>query len=183
VDVSKGMLPSRHMGPWRARAAWVGAVVALAAVAGPLAFGRPEGADARISLDVKDGDVADIVRVLSEVAGFQAVFDPGISCRLTLKLHGVPWRSALGATLRACGLGQEEEGDILRIAQMGRLAEEAADQRRFQEGHAALGPHRVLLFHLSYARAQEMAPVLKRLLSPRGDVVFDSRTNTLMVID
>jgi type IV pilus assembly protein PilQ len=164
-------------------AAWVGAFAAFVGLAAPLAFGEPDDADARVSLDVKDGNVSDIVRVLSEVAGLQAVFDPGISCRLTLKLHAVPWRSALGATLKACGLGQEEQGDVLRIAPMSRLAEEAASQRRFQEGHAASAPHRVLVFHLSYARAQEMAPVLKKVLAPRGDVVFDARTNTLMVID
>ena len=53
-----------------------------------LAASQPE-AEARISLDVKDAPAVDVVRVLSEVADFQAVFDPGVSCTLTLKLTGV----------------------------------------------------------------------------------------------
>ncbi len=157
--------------------------MALVGLATPSASGDSGPADARISLDVREGDVSDIVRLLSEVAGFQAVIDPGVSCRLTLKLRAVEWRTALGATLKACGLGEEEDGGILRIAPLSRLTEEAAAQRRFQEARAAGAPRRVLTFRLSYARAQEMAPVLKKALAPRGDVVFDARTNTLMVID
>jgi type II secretory pathway component HofQ len=157
---------------------WIGCVT----IAAPLAFGGP-GPGARISLDVRDGNVADIVRVLSEVAGFQAVFDPGVTCRLTLKLHAVEWRVALDASLKACGLGQEEDGGILRIAPTSRLIEEAAAQRRLEEARKANAPHRVLTFRLSYARAQEMAPIVRKILAPRGDVVFDARTNTLMVID
>jgi type IV pilus assembly protein PilQ len=140
-------------------------------------------AEARVSLDVRESDVTDIVRVLSEVAGFQVVFDPGLSCRLTLKLHEVSWRTALDVSLKSCGLGREEEGGILRIAPTSRLIEEAEAERRLREARAAAAPHRVLTFRLSYARAQEMAPIVKKLLAPRGDVVYDARTNTLMVID
>ena len=157
--------------------------IACLTMALPAAAAGPPNEDTRVSLDIRDGDVTDIVRVLSDVAGFQVVFDPGTSCRLTLKLREVEWRAALDASLKSCGLGREEEGGILRIAPTSRLIEEAAAERRLQEARAAAAPHRVLTFRLSYARAQEMAPILKKTLAPRGDVVFDARTNTLMVID
>jgi type IV pilus assembly protein PilQ len=145
--------------------------------------GTHASAEARISLDVKDADVVDIVRVLSDVAGFQVVFDPGISCRLTLKLREVRWSAALDASLRSCGLARDEDGGVVRIAPASRLAAEAEDERRLREARSASREPQVATFRLSYARAQEMAPLVKRLLSPRGDVVYDVRTNTLIVID
>jgi type IV pilus assembly protein PilQ len=152
-------------------------VLALAAVGPP-----PEG-EARISLDVKDASVEDIVRLLTEVGGFQAVFDPGISCKLTVKLTEVRWQAALDVSLRSCRLAREEENGILRIAPMDRLGEESAARRRLEEEQRLSAPHSVARFRLSYARAQEIAPLLKRFLSVRGDVVYDSRTNTLIIVD
>jgi type IV pilus assembly protein PilQ len=151
-------------------------VLALAAPGPP-----PEG-EARISLDIKDAPVEDIVRLLTEVGGFQAVFDPGISCKLTVKLTEVRWQAALDVSLRSCRLGREEENGILRIAPVDRLGEESAARRRLEEEQRLSAPHSVARFRLSYARAQEVAPLLKRFLSHRGDVVYDGRTNTLIVI-
>ncbi len=158
-------------------ASLIALVLALAA-AGP----APEG-EARLSLDVKDAPVEDIVRLLMEVGGFQAVFDPGISCKLTVKLTEVRWQAALDVSLRSCQLGREEENGILRIAPLGRLGEELAARRRLEEEQRLNAPHGVAHFRLSYARAQEVAPLLKRFLSARGAVVYDGRTNTLIVID
>jgi type IV pilus assembly protein PilQ len=156
------------------------ALAALALAAGGLSAAEGE---ARISMDVKDAPLVDVVRLLAEVGGFQVVFDPGIGCKLTLKLNEVTWPAALDVSLRSCGLGRDEEGGILRIAPLKRLTEEAAAQRKLQEDKQLSAPRRVSTFRLSYARAQEMAPLVKRLLSPRGEVVYDARTNTLFVID
>jgi len=156
-------------------AAWLMMATALARGAGG------EG-EARLSLDVKDAPVVDVVRVLVEAGGFQVVLDPGIDCRLTLKLHEVRWLRALDAALSACGLGRELEGDILRVATVSRLREEAAARRRLDEEGQAKPSGRLALFRLSHARAQEMAPLLERILSPVGRVSYDPRTNTLLVV-
>jgi type IV pilus assembly protein PilQ len=173
---------SARRGPLWATAAGVTlAALVAAAPAARAETAAPE--EARISLDVKDADLVDIVRVLADVAAFQVVFDPGINCRLTLKLREVRWSAALDASLKSCGLAQEEEGGIVRIAPASRLAAEADDERRLKEARSSSREPHVATFRLSYARAQEMAPLVKRLLSPRGDVVYDTRTNTLIVID
>jgi type IV pilus assembly protein PilQ len=159
----------------------------LAVLAPPLREGRPAAppgdGEARISMDVKDAPLVDVVRLLAEVGGFQVVFDPGIDCKLTLKLNEVTWPAALDVSLRSCGLGRDEEGGILRIASLKRLTEERAAERKLREEKEANAPRRVSSYRLSYARAQEMAPLVKRLLSPRGEVIYDARTNTLFVID
>lgn len=139
--------------------------------------------EARITIDVKDADIADLVRLLAEVGGLQVVMDPGVSCKLTLRLTEVRWPAVLDVALRSCRLGREEEGGILRVARVGRLAEEAAARRKLEEERRLAAPPAILRQRLSYARAQELAPILKKLLSPRGEVIYDSRTNTLIIID
>jgi len=152
-------------------------VLACAALAA-----APDG-EARVSLDAKDAPIQDVVSLFAELAGFQVVFDPGVECKLTLKLHEARWVTAFDTTLRACGLVYEEEGGVARIANASRLAQEAADRRRLNEERGRGGSGRIALFRLSYARAQELAPLLKSRLKPGGDVTWDSRTNTLIVID
>jgi type IV pilus assembly protein PilQ len=161
---------------------WAGTGLLLALAVAPVRSAEPEP-EARVSLDVKDGSVTDIVRVLSETAGFQVVFDPGVSCKLTLKLRQVPWRTALDESLKACRLSSEAEGDVLRVAPSSRFIAEADAERRLKEARAAAPPNRLLTFRLSYARAQEIAPLVKEILAPRGDVVYDARTNTLIIVE
>jgi endonuclease/exonuclease/phosphatase family metal-dependent hydrolase len=143
---------------------------------------RGEGGEAGVSLDVKDAPVVDIVRALAEAGGFQVVFDPGVTCRLTMKVNEARWRSVLETALSACSLGHEEEGNILRVAPVSQLREEAAARRRLEEERRAASSGRLSSFRLSYARAQEVAPLLQRLLAPVGRVTYDSRTNTLVVV-
>jgi type IV pilus assembly protein PilQ len=140
------------------------------------------GGEARVSLDVKDGALRDVVGLLAEVGGLQVVFDPDTDCKLTLKLNEVRWQTALSTALRACGVAQEEEAGVLRVARPARLAEEAAARRRLQEERSQGGEARLETFRLSYARAEAIAPLVRSRLSPRSQVTWDSRTNTLIVI-
>jgi type IV pilus assembly protein PilQ len=139
--------------------------------------------ETRISIDFKDADILDIVRLMAEVGDFQVVADPGITCKLTLRLKEVPLATAFDVILRSCGLGYDEDGGIVRVAPTAKLAAEHAERRRFEEEKRLNRPLRTKVIRLSYAKAAEMAPLLKRFLSPRGDVVYDPRTNTLFVTD
>lgn len=155
-------------------------VLTLAAPAMPAAAGDEE---ARISLDVKEADVVDVIRLLAEVGSFQVVIHPGVSCKLTLSLKEVRWPTVLDLALKTCGLGKDEEGDIVRVAKVAQLTEEATARRRFEEERTLAAPPQVVYQTLSYARAQELAPIVKKFLSPRGEVIYDARTNTLIIID
>lgn len=139
--------------------------------------------EARVSIDVREAPIVDVIRVLAEVGGFQTVIDPGVTCPLTLKLTAVRWVTVLDLALRACGLAREEEGGIVRIATPARLLAESVDRRKLEEEREASRPKDLRLVRLSYARAETLAPLLKRLLSPRGDVSYDARTNTLLILD
>jgi type IV pilus assembly protein PilQ len=93
------------------------------------------------------------------------------------------WPTVLDLALKTCGLGQDQEGGIVRVAKVAQLTQEAAARRRFEEERRQAAPQQVAYQRLSYARAQELAPIVKKFLSPRGDVVYDTRTNTLIIID
>ena len=154
---------------------------ALAASApGPAA---PPAGDTRVSVDFKDADIVDISRLFAEVGGFQLVVDPGVSCTLTLKLEEVPWPTALEMGLRVCGLGSETDHGIVRVAPVAKLTAEHVERRRLAEEQKLNRPLRTVHHRLSYARATELAPLLQKFLSPRGSIVVDARTNTLIITD
>jgi type IV pilus assembly protein PilQ len=160
-------------------------VVLAASLAAPAPAPRPTAApgEARISVDFKDADILDIVRLMAELGDFQVVAHPGISCKLTLKLKEVPLQTALDLALKTCGLGYEAESGIFRVAPVATLAAEHAAQRKLDEERRLSGPLKTRMYRLSYARAAEMAPLVKKFLSPRGEVIYDARTNTLIVTD
>jgi type IV pilus assembly protein PilQ len=134
--------------------------------------------DVLIALDVKDAQAPEIIQVLAETAGLQVVFDPGLSCRLTLKLNAVSYERAFETVLRACRFDYEGEGNVLRVATIARLSQEASERRRLADAQREAAPRREVRLRLSYARATEMATLLKRVLSPRAEVVVDERTHT-----
>lgn len=158
------------------------ALLTLSAAA-PAPRPTPAPAETRISVDFKDADVLDIVRLMSELGNFQVVAHPGIACKLTLKLKEVPLETAFDLTLKTCGLGYEEASGIYRVAPVATLAAEHAAQRKLDEERRLDRPLKTRTYRLSYARAAEMAPLVKKFLSPRGEVIFDARTNTLIVTD
>ena len=164
-----------------------GLLLSLGLVSSALAVppaGKPStSAETRVSIDFKDADILDVVRLMAEVGDFQVVVDPGVSCKLTLKLKEVPWDTALDVALRSCGLGQDAENGIVRVAPVAKLTEEAAARRRLEEEKRLDRPLRTTRYRLSYAKATELAPLIKKFLSPRGEVVVDPRTNTLIITD
>lgn len=162
------------------------AALALALFCPPLASPAVPDAtgEATVSVDFKDADVRDIVLLMAEVGQFQVVIDPGVACKLTLKLRDVRWDTALDLALRSCGLGHDVvENAIYRIAPAAKLTAEMAERRRYADEQRLNRPLRTVRHRLSYARAADLAPLIKRFLSPRGEVVYDARTNTLYITD
>jgi type IV pilus assembly protein PilQ len=137
-----------------------------------------------IDIDVREADAPDVLLLLAEVGGFNLAVDPGVSCKATLKLKQVPWPQVLELVLRTCGLEQEWLGEnLVRVAKAEDLRREYEARRKYAEEKALAGPLETRYVRLAYVKARDMAPLLERFLSPRGSVVFDERTNTLIVTD
>ena len=137
-----------------------------------------------VSLDFQGADLRAVLRTFSEISGLNIVIDPAVTGSVDVALRDVPWDQALDIILRANKLGYLVDGTIVRIAPLAVLSDEEAQRRKLTDEQALAGELRVLTKTLSYARAEELTPLLtKSALSQRGVVNFDVRTNTLIITD
>jgi type IV pilus assembly protein PilQ len=134
-----------------------------------------------ISLDLKDADIKDVFRTISQLTGLNIVIDPDVRGTVTVQLEDVPWDQALDLILKQNSLGYVLENNIMRIATTAKLQAEESDRARLAEARQAAEPTRTVIKKLSYARAQEITPTLQSVMSKRGSIVVDQRTNTLII--
>jgi type IV pilus assembly protein PilQ len=137
-----------------------------------------------ISLDFRDGDLQDIFRLFADISGLNVVVNPGVTGKVTLKLNEVPWDQALELILKTHNLGYTLEDNVIRIAKLSDLQKEEQERRKLQEEKALAGELQVMRRSLSYAKASEMEPTLRKVaLSQRGSITLDARTNTMIIQD
>jgi type IV pilus assembly protein PilQ len=136
-----------------------------------------------ISVNLKDVDLKDFFRLIHEISGLNIVIDPGVKGTVTLVLDDVPWDQALEVVLHNNGLGRQLEGSVLRVATLETLRKETNEQRAHAEAQALAVNKVTVSRFLSYAHAKDLVPTFKKLLSPRGDVLADERTNALIISD
>ena len=136
-----------------------------------------------ISLDLKDYDIKDFFRLISEISGLNVVLDPNVNGMVTLKLTDVPWDQALDVVLRNNQLGAQLQGNVLRIATNATLQAEQTAQRTLRDAEVQAAPLVTRTFLLSYTTSPVASTTLKTLLSPRGTIITDDRRNALIVTD
>ena len=137
-----------------------------------------------VSLDFQQADLRAVLRVFAEISGLNIVIDPAVKGTVDVALRDVPWDQALDIILRANKLGYGVDGTVVRIAPLTTLSEEETQRRKLADDQALSGELRVITKALSYARAEEMQALLtKSVLSRRGTVQVDLRTNTLIISD
>jgi len=137
-----------------------------------------------VSLDFQQADLRSVLRVFSEISGLNIVIDPAVQGTVDVALKDVPWDQALDIILRANKLGYILDGTIVRIAPLTVMAEEESQRRKLTDEQALSGSLHVLTRTPSYAKAVELQTLLlKSVLSARGQVQVDARTNTLIISD
>ncbi|RPH56242.1 MAG: type IV pilus secretin PilQ, partial [Acidobacteria bacterium] len=150
----------------------------------------PPGAPGRnysgspVTLDFQGSDLRAVLRTFAEISGLNIVIDPAVQGSVDVALRDVPWDQALDIILRANKLDWEADGTIIRIAPINVLSAEKDERRKLVEAQQLAGELVVRTFMLSYAKAEDLVPLLTRAaLSPRGEVQVDNRTNTIIVRD
>jgi type IV pilus assembly protein PilQ len=139
-----------------------------------------------ISLELKDADIKDVLRSFAKITGLNIVVDPDVSGSVTVQLDNVPWDQALDIILRINGLSYVVENNVLRVARISKLTQEKQQLAEYKRQEEAARPMRTVTKALSYARAEAVRTVLTTgnfILSERGSVVVDSRTNQLIIRD
>ena len=137
----------------------------------------------RIDLDLKDADIHNILRLLADVGRVNIVTADDVSGNVTIRMRNVPWDQALDVVLQAKGLGMVRSGNLIRVAPLATLQKERELRLAAAKQEYELTPLETRLIPVSYAQADELQARAKDLLSPRGSIAVDERTNVLIARD
>jgi type IV pilus assembly protein PilQ len=137
----------------------------------------------RVSFEFKDIDIHNLLRVIAEVSKKNVVVADDVTGRVTIRLRNVPWDQALELILRSKGLGKEEIGNIIRVAPLKTLEEEAKLRAERKKSLIIQEELIVRLIPVNYAIAGDLSARVKDVLTDRGSVTVDARTNVLIVKD
>ncbi len=136
-----------------------------------------------IELDFKDADIHDLLRTLADVGRVNIVVPDEIRATVTVRMKRVPWDQALEVILASKGLWYRKEGNLYRVAQRKLLdAEDEAEAARLRAMVEMEAP-KPEVYTLNYTDAASTKPTLEPLLSPKGKIEVDVRTNSLIVND
>ena len=150
-------------------------------------YSDPEGearfSGTRFSIDLRNADIHNVFRLISAVSGVNIVTSDDVKGSVTMRLVDVPWDQALMVVLQSKSLGAVRFGNIVRIAPVATLAKERQDTLNAKELSEDLEPTNILVLPLNYASVTEVADQVKSVLSDRGELTSDTRTNSLIIED
>ena len=156
-----------------------------AAVAEP---GKKEYKGERLTLNFQDIETRAVLQLLAETSGQNIVVSDTVQGNVTLRLQNVPWDQALDIVLRTKGLDKRQEGNVVYVAPAEELAAREKQLLESQKAMTELAPVRTEYLQVNYAKASDLAALIRTqgkasLLSERGSISIDDRTNTLLLQD
>ncbi|MGE6572533.1 type IV pilus secretin PilQ [Psychrobacter namhaensis] len=158
----------------------------------------------RLSMEFQDVEIRSVLDILAQFTEMNIVASDSVSGNITLRLINVPWDQALDIILKSKNLGKRENGNVILVAPATELAEQEARELEAQQAVESFAPLRTEYIRLSYAKAQDVLTLISQgsgassggnsgianrvddnntLLSNRGTVTVDERTNTLIIKD
>jgi type IV pilus assembly protein PilQ len=142
----------------------------------------------RITLNFQDIEVRAVLAIIADFTGLNLVASDSVTGRVTLNLEDVPWDQALDLVLKSHGLASRQEGNVIVVAPASELANIERQELEAREQMETLSPLTTEYIQVRYARASDLAALLRGgegfgLLTERGRVAVDQRTNTLLIQD
>jgi type IV pilus assembly protein PilQ len=119
-------------------------------------------------MDFKEADITNVLRILSYKGGVNIVAGPEVTGLVTIRLTDVPWEKALDVILRTYGFAYEREENIIRVTTIESLQQEELTTE---------------VYALNYAKAEDVSESIKEMLTDRGKIKYDERTNVVIVTD
>jgi len=143
--------------------------------------GRYTGA--RMTIDVVGTDLTSFLRIIADTAHLNLIVDSDVQGIYTFKFTDTPWDQVLDVILKHAGLGKEVSNGIIRVAKVEKLQKEEEDRKRLDDAKALSGDTQSITRPLSFAKASEAKNILDKMLTKRGSLIVDDRTNTLIITD
>ncbi|MDT8317281.1 MAG: type IV pilus secretin PilQ [bacterium] len=137
----------------------------------------------RISLDYKDADINNVLRLFAEVSGFNVIAADDVKGTVTVKLHDVPWDQAFDIVLDAKGLGMVKKGNVIRVAPASKLKKEEEEALAANAVKEKLVDLSSEIIPVSHAPVSEMAKKIGKIKTDRGSITIDERSSLLIIRD
>jgi type IV pilus assembly protein PilQ len=142
----------------------------------------------KISLNFQSIDVRAVLQILADASGKNIVVSDAVNGNITLRLQDVPWDQALDIILRTKGLATREYGNVLMVGTASEISSQETAEASAQQSLAQVEPLESAFIQVNYAKAQDLQTLIKGssdngMISKRGNVSVDQRTNTLLVQD
>ena len=148
---------------------------------------KPVYTGERLTLNFQDIDTRAVLQLLADASGQNIVVSDSVTGNVTLRLQNVPWDQALDIVLKTKGLDKRKDGNVIIVAPQAELATREKSELAARKDVSELAPVRSEYLQINYAKAQDIAALIKSqnnsLLSSRGSVAVDERTNTLLLLD
>jgi type IV pilus assembly protein PilQ len=144
----------------------------------------------RLSLNFQDIEVRAVLQLIADFTELNLVASDTVAGRITLRLQNVPWDQALELVLKTKGLDKRQVGNVLMVAPAAEIAERERQEIEANKQIAELAPLQTEFLRIRYANARDVVGLFEAgseeggtLISPRGSVIVDERTNSLIITD
>ena len=148
---------------------------------------QPQFTGERISLSFQSVDVRALLQIIADVAGTNMVVSDTVNGQIAMRLQNVPWDQALDIILRTKGLAMRRQGNVMLVAPVEEIAARERAEAEADKQKVELAPLHSEIIQINYAKAADLGNLMKSkqnsILSDRGVVTIDDRTNSLLVLD
>lgn len=141
------------------------------------------GAGVTISLNLENADIVTVIKAIAEYVGLNVIFGEEVKGKVTLRVENVPWKQAFELALKTVGLSYLVEEGVYRIAPPEKIREEEIKRKKSEEEAKLLQPLVTKVYVLQYAVADEAKKSVEKLLTSKGQIEIDERTNAIIVTD
>jgi type IV pilus assembly protein PilQ len=148
-----------------------------------LIFGAFFASAQLVSLDSREMDLSDFFRLMANIANMNVVLHPGVQGKVNLMIKDAPWQQVLDLVMKNHGLEKEVAGNTMRIAPVAVFDAERAQTAATEEARLKTLPLETRFYLLNYAKAEDVAMLISKMLSPRGSVIAYRPLNAVIVTD
>jgi type IV pilus assembly protein PilQ len=136
-----------------------------------------------VNVDLREADLLGVIRLISDISGENIITSDSVRGKISMRLNNVPWDKALDAVLKSKGFDRVRDGNIWRVSTIDEITKEKEAEARKKNADQASADMTLHMLPVNYAVAAEVMDQIKPLLSSRGSVQQDVRTNTLILQD
>ncbi|MDP2689332.1 MAG: type IV pilus secretin PilQ, partial [Deltaproteobacteria bacterium] len=137
----------------------------------------------KIDIDMMDANVRDVLRLIAEISNLNIIASDDVSGTISLRLKNVPWDQAFDIILKSKGLDSVKEGNVVRVAPAAKIRQEKEAHLASKKAQQKLEDLEIEFLPVNYATSSELIKQIQGVLSDRGTVNSDIRTNTLIIKD